>query len=224
MMRGSRPAFTPMTIDSEVAAIAAADSTLLQSFMVWPAPGRFADVEEFADHLERGLDRLDIRARTGRHHRDRAFFGAAHAAGDRGVDLHDIAGGERLEDALRHHRARRGKIDEALHAFTFDHAVGPGCYFENDIGRRQTRHDCFDHVGDFLRRARYDSAARGKITDRFLARVVNHDLMPGLDQPSRHVRAHIAETDKADIHAAYPSPISSCSVVPGHNVIERALP
>ena len=37
---GQSVAFTPMTIDSEVAAVAAADSTLLQSFMVWPAPGR----------------------------------------------------------------------------------------------------------------------------------------------------------------------------------------
>src|SRR5580698_6692427 len=38
MMRGSRPALTPVTIDSDVATVAAADSTLLQSFIVWPAP------------------------------------------------------------------------------------------------------------------------------------------------------------------------------------------
>ena len=39
-MRGLRPAFTPITIDSDVAAVPAADSTLLQSFMVCPAPDR----------------------------------------------------------------------------------------------------------------------------------------------------------------------------------------
>ena len=38
MMRGSRPALTPVTNNSEVATVDAADSTLLQSFIVWPAP------------------------------------------------------------------------------------------------------------------------------------------------------------------------------------------
>src|SRR5262245_5011434 len=40
MVCGSRPAFTPMTIASEVAVMAAADRKLLHSFIVWPAPGR----------------------------------------------------------------------------------------------------------------------------------------------------------------------------------------
>ena len=43
-------------------------------------------------------------------------------------------------------------------------------------------------------------AERGEIADRFLAGVVDDDLVAGLDQPPRHVRAHIAETDEADVH------------------------
>ena len=59
-------------------------------------------------------------------------------------------------------------------------------------------------VGDFLRRARRHGAARGEIADRFLAGVVDDDLVPGFDQPARHMRAHIAETDEADIHDVPP--------------------
>jgi hypothetical protein len=70
--------------------------------------GPLADIEEFADHLERWLDRIDIGTRTGRHHRDRAFFGATHAAGNWRIDLYDVARGKRLEDALRHYRAGGG--------------------------------------------------------------------------------------------------------------------
>jgi hypothetical protein len=40
MVAGSRPALTPNTTTSELAATAVADSRLLQSFMVWPIPGR----------------------------------------------------------------------------------------------------------------------------------------------------------------------------------------
>ncbi len=39
MLCGSRPAFVPITITSEASAMLAAESRLLQSFMVWPMPG-----------------------------------------------------------------------------------------------------------------------------------------------------------------------------------------
>ena len=166
--------------------------------------GPLADVEEFADHFERRLDGRDLRARSGRHHRDRAFFGAAHAARYRCIDLHDVARRERLEDALRHHRAGGGQIDETFDALSLDHPVGPGRDLEHDIRCRQAGHDGFDDVGDFLWRARRHRAARSEIADRFLAGVVDHDFMPGLDQPPRHVHAHIAKTDKADVHQTHP--------------------
>jgi hypothetical protein len=41
---------------------------------------------------------------------------------------------------------------------------------------------------------------RGEIADRFLARVVDENAVPGLDEAARHVRAHIAETDESDVH------------------------
>src|ERR1700691_59630 len=48
------------------------------------------------------------------------------------------------------------------------------------------------------------TAPRGEIADRFLAGVVDDDLVPGLDQTPRHVRAHIAETDETDVHGIPP--------------------
>ncbi len=44
------------------------------------------------------------------------------------------------------------------------------------------------------------AAERRDVADRLLADVVDDDLVSGLDQPPRHVRAHIAETDEADVH------------------------
>ena len=41
---------------------------------------------------------------------------------------------------------------------------------------------------------------RREIADCLLAGVIDDDPMAGLDQPPRHVRAHIAETDEADVH------------------------
>ena len=52
--------------------------------------GFLADEEHLADDLERRLDHLEIGARARHHHRQRAFFGAADAAGDGAVDLHDV--------------------------------------------------------------------------------------------------------------------------------------
>ena len=52
--------------------------------------GFFADEEHFADHVERGLHRLEIGARAGDHHRERSLLGAADAAADGAVELHDV--------------------------------------------------------------------------------------------------------------------------------------
>jgi hypothetical protein len=47
--------------------------------------------------------------------------------------------------------------------------------------------------------------------DRVLARVVDDDLVAGLNKPPCHVRAHIAETDEADVHGKPPLSISLAS-------------
>ena len=120
------------------------------------------------------------------------------------IDLQDVAFGEKLENALGHDRAGGRKIDEAADAFAFDDAVRPGGNGKHDVRRRQARHDCLGGVGDFRRRARRDRADRGEIADRLLAGVVDHDVVPGFDQPARHVRAHIAETNEADVHCISP--------------------
>ena len=75
---------------------------------------------------------------------------------------------------------------------------------EYDIRRRQARHDGLRGVGDFGRRTRRNRAKRREIADRFLARVVDDDTMAGLDKSARHVRAHVAETDEADVHHTLP--------------------
>jgi hypothetical protein len=49
---------------------------------------------------------------------------------------------------------------------------------------------------------------RGEIADRFLAGVIDYDPMSGLDQPPRHVRAHVAETDEPDFHVGVSFPKS----------------
>src|SRR5262249_33465926 len=169
--------------------------------------GALADVKKLADHFEGRLDRLDIGAWSRRHHRDGAFLRAAHAPRHRRVDLHDAAGAERLEDALRHDGAGGGKIDKAFDAFAFD-AAGAGRDFKNDVRRRQARHDRLHRIGDFLRRARGYGAERSEIADGFLAGVIDDDFVAGLDQPPRHMRSHIAETDEADVHEATPSHFS----------------
>ena len=72
---------------------------------------------------------------------------------------------ERGEDALRHHRAGGGEIDEATHALAFDDALGAGRDREHDVGRRQARHHGLGRVGDLPGRAAATapSAARRSI-------------------------------------------------------------
>jgi hypothetical protein len=118
----------------------------------------------------------------------------------RAVDLHDVARAQRFENALRHHGAGGRQIDEAAHPFAFDDTARAGRDVEHHVRRRQARHHGFGGVGDFGGRARRDCAQCGEISDRFLPRVVDDDLMSGLEQPARHVRTHIAEADEADVH------------------------
>src|SRR6202021_2049669 len=54
-----------------------------------------------------------------------------------------------------------------------------------------------------LWRTHSHTAKRSDVSDRLLPRVVDEDLVPGLHQPPRHVRAHIAETNEADVHDAF---------------------
>ena len=57
-----------------------------------------------------------------------------------------------------------------------------------------------DAVGDVLRRGGRLRADRHQPVDRLLARVEHDELMPGLDQPARHGKAHLAEADESDVH------------------------
>ena len=47
-------------------------------------------------------------------------------------------------------------------------------------------------------------AERHQRRDRVVAGVVDDELVPGLDQPARHRLSHVAESDKADVHAPPP--------------------
>jgi hypothetical protein len=105
---------------------------------------------------------------------------------------------------VRHHGAGRRQIDKTAHAFALDHAAPAGGDVDHHVRRRQARHHGFGGVGDFRWRARRDGAKRGEIADRLLARVIDDDLVSGLKKPARHMRTHIAETDKADVHYRAP--------------------
>ena len=99
MMRGSSPALTPMTIASEVAAMAVADRRLLQSFMVCPAPGFSlmkntlpitASAGSSASTSARGPDTITASV---------PLAAPLTPPLTGAVDLHDVALAQRLEDA-----------------------------------------------------------------------------------------------------------------------------
>ena len=90
--------------------------------------------------------------RSRHHHCQRALLGAGDAAGDRTVELHDVALGEQIVNPHRHLRACRGEIEYALDLAAFDHAVLAGRNIERDLQRRQAHHDRLDPVGDVFRR------------------------------------------------------------------------
>ena len=77
MMRGSSPALTPITIASDVAAIAVADRYIVGELHGLADAGLLADHKHLADHFQRRLDRVDVGARPGHHHGERALLGAA---------------------------------------------------------------------------------------------------------------------------------------------------
>jgi len=123
--------------------------------MVWPA---LAQKKDLADDFEQRLNGRDVRARARSHHRERAAFGAGHAAAYRAVDLHDVARGKELEDALSHHCAGGGKIDETPDAFAIDDSIRAGRDLQHNGGDWQAHHHGFGSIRDFHRRAHGDRA------------------------------------------------------------------
>ena len=85
------------------------------------------------------------------------------------------------------------------------HPAWTGGDGEHNVRRRQARHYDFGSIGDFGRRARRNRAMSGEIADRFLTGVVDDNRVSGLEEPPRHVRAHVAEADETDVHGASPS-------------------
>ena len=184
--------------------MAAADSTLLQSFMVCPAPGRSPMKKNFPITLSAGST-ASTSARGPDAITATVPFSAPGTPPLTGASICTMffaASSLKTRCAITAPVVERSTKRRTRLAF--DHAIRPGRDFEHDVGRRQAHHHGLGGVGDFLRRARRDRAQRGEIADRFLARVVDEDLVPGLDQPARHVRAHIAETDEADVHDFLP--------------------
>ena len=90
MTAGSSPALTPITTASDVATIAVADRKLLASFMVCAEPGFSPMKNTLPMTSSAGFAHLEIGARPGDHHRQRALLGAADAAAHGAVDLHDV--------------------------------------------------------------------------------------------------------------------------------------
>ena len=149
---GSSPALTPITTASEVAAIAVADRKLLASFMVCAMPGLSPMKNTLPMTASAGFSSSKSAARARHHHRQRALVGAADAAADRAVDLHDVAFRQQAMNPHRHLRADGGEIDEALDALAFDHAAGAGRDIERGLQRRQARQHRLAAVGDVFRR------------------------------------------------------------------------
>jgi len=67
--------------------------------------GFLADEEHLADHVERGFCNFAIGARAGDHDGQRSLLGAADAAADGAVDLHDILCSQQAVNLRRHLRA-----------------------------------------------------------------------------------------------------------------------
>ncbi len=166
-----------------------------------PGTRALADQEGLADRRQQRLDRLHLAARSRHHQRERALGRAGGAAADGAVDLGDVLRLEQVEDALGHLSAGGREIDEAAHAFAGNDAVGAGRHREHDVGRRQACEDGLDFVGHRARRGGRCRPQRRQPRRGLGAGVEHDDAVTGLDQPARHVEAHLTEANKADVHA-----------------------
>jgi len=153
-----------------------------------------------SDRGKRRLDRGDLRARPRRHQRQRPLGCPGHSAAHRAVDLHDPFFLEQLEDTLGHDRAGGREIDEAPYTLAFDDAALAGCNLEHDLGRGQARHHGFRRVGDLADGARRFRAHRGEPVDGLAPGVEHDEAVTRLEEPARHMEAHLAQPNKADIH------------------------
>ena len=197
---GSRPAFTPMAIASELAAMPVAERKLLASFMLCASPGLSPHDEHLAEHLERGPHLLDLLGRARHHDGERALLGAGDAAADRAVDLHDAAFFQDLGRPDRGARAGGGEVDVAPHAIAANEPVVAGRNLQPDVERGQAGHHGLDPVGDVGRRFRRGRADLGELGHRLGPGVEHRELMAGLDQTPTHWAAHVAQADEPDFH------------------------
>ena len=209
MVRGSSPAFTPITIASDVIAIAVAERRLLASFITWPMPGALADMEDAAEGREHRLEALEERPRTGRHHRERALrarrrrrrsparrawrcpcaaSASATAAATRG------AGGGEIDEGLDALRRRRRRPRRSR----------PRARCRASAGSRTRSRRCRPARAP-SGPARRHGATSGAIAASLTSKMVRR--WPRIDETARHRAAHAAHADKAEMlrHACLPA-------------------
>src|SRR5262249_13923871 len=159
-----------------------------------------ANNEDSAEDREHVLHDLDFLPRTRDHHRQRALAGTADAAAHRTVDLQDIFLCQRRSDFCRNTRTRGRQIDETLDALAVDDASLAGRDFLGNLQRRQAGHYGLDPVGDTGRGCGELRAQGNQGRYGVVARVVDDELVPRLDQAPSHRLSHVPQSDEADVH------------------------
>ena len=101
-----------------------------------------------------------------------------------------------------------------MYTLAFDDTALSGRDLEHDLRRGQARHHRLHRVGNLARRASGLRPERGEPVN-CVAPCVGHDeAVPRLEEPARHVEAHLAKPNEADIHAIPPCArfASACAI------------
>ena len=168
----------------------------------WP----FADHEHLSQHAQDGLEPCSDFARTRDHDRERPLLRAHWTAAHRRVDTGDALGGETLRYFDRHPRSGRGEIGERLDPRAGDDAVFPEGNRTHDCWCRQADQHRLGGRGNLCRRLGALRPSCHQWSQRSFARIVDRELVAGVQKPARHVPAHFSDADETENRFSHDRP------------------
>ncbi len=199
--RGSRPAFTPITIASAVDRERRRGQQIVGELHHLALARTVADREQLAEDLEQGLDTVHRIGGSRRHDRERSLRSAGDAPGDRRIDHRDARARQRFRNDSDRARTRRRKIDENLRAPSRDNALASDSFALHVARLGEAEEHDVGGVGDLTRRIRSPRPAPHQRRHRLLANVVDRETVTGIHQARGHPAAHPPHADKSQCFA-----------------------
>ena len=149
--------------------------------------------------LEDRIEVLDRLIGAADHHAVAAFQAPDTAAGPH-VHVVDPLRSELLGAADVVHVVGIAAVDEDVSCLEIGQEVSDGLVHDSRRDHQPDRSRLFQFLDEVLQRGRSHRLFLDQFFHRFRRHVEDHALVPSLEEPSHHVRAHPSESDHSELH------------------------